>query len=334
MQGLDSNGSLGRLRRAGQRINVLRPRFPLSFVYATRANIPDYIVKKSGSSQITYRVIADHLGTPRLLVNVASGAVAHRLDLDEWGNVTSENGDTTLHPFGFAGGVWDRETALVRFGARDYDAETGRWTARDPIGLAAGDTNLYAYAGNNPLNLRDPNGLWIVQAAGAAVGAGFNMYDTWKAGGSAGDIAIAGAVGAVTGALSTLGAGWGNVALGALTSMTNKVAMNAISSGAGCSGGGSLADGVLLAGAFGAVGNGLANSIANRAQVRVLSGLPGRSHFFSAGKDLSRAAGLADVVSRSETMAVYNSIAFTFNESWTAVGTLFGNGAAGLGQEF
>jgi uncharacterized protein RhaS with RHS repeats len=47
----------------------------------------------------------------------------------------------------------------VRFGARDYDAETGRWTAKDPIGFIGGDTNLYGYVWNDPIQFIDPIGL-------------------------------------------------------------------------------------------------------------------------------------------------------------------------------
>jgi RHS repeat-associated protein len=64
-----------------------------------------------------------------------------------------------LHPFGFAGGLHDPETGLVRFGARDYDPATGRWTARDPILFAGGSANLYQYAGGDPVNRVDPLGL-------------------------------------------------------------------------------------------------------------------------------------------------------------------------------
>ncbi|MEX0729917.1 MAG: RHS repeat-associated core domain-containing protein, partial [Aquisalimonadaceae bacterium] len=46
-----------------------------------------------------------------------------------------------------------------RFGARDYDPQTGRWSAKDPIGFAGGDTNLYGYVLNDPVNLIDPEGL-------------------------------------------------------------------------------------------------------------------------------------------------------------------------------
>jgi uncharacterized protein RhaS with RHS repeats len=48
---------------------------------------------------------------------------------------------------------------LVRFGARDYDPYTGRWTARDPILFAGGQSNLYAYVNNDPVNGVDPTGL-------------------------------------------------------------------------------------------------------------------------------------------------------------------------------
>ncbi len=36
-------------------------------------------------------------------------------------------------PFGFAGGLYEADTKLVRFGARDYDPQFGRWTSKDPI---------------------------------------------------------------------------------------------------------------------------------------------------------------------------------------------------------
>jgi RHS repeat-associated protein len=75
-----------------------------------------------------------------------------------WGAVVSDT-NPGFQPFAFAGGLYDSQTGLTRFGARDYDAETGRWTAKDPIGFAGGDTNLYGYVANDPVNFIDPTGL-------------------------------------------------------------------------------------------------------------------------------------------------------------------------------
>ena len=53
----------------------------------------------------------------------------------------------------------------MRFGARDYDAEIGRWTAKDPISFEGGDGNLYGYCGGEPVARIDPSGrVWYVVA--------------------------------------------------------------------------------------------------------------------------------------------------------------------------
>ena len=124
------------------------------FIYGSRFNVPDYMVK----SEATYRIIADHIGSPRLVVDVATGDVAQRIDYDEFGNITLDT-NPGFQPFGFAGGLYDQHTKLTRFGARDYDAETGRWTARDPILFGGGQVNLYAYLAGDPIRFIDPAGL-------------------------------------------------------------------------------------------------------------------------------------------------------------------------------
>jgi RHS repeat-associated protein len=125
------------------------------FVYGTQINVPDYMIKNG----VTYRIITDHLGSPRVVVDAGTGVVVQRLDYDEFGNVTYDS-NPGFQPFGFAGGIYDRHTNLVRFGARDYDAVTGKWTAKDPIGFVGGDANLFGYVGNNPVNFVDPEGLY------------------------------------------------------------------------------------------------------------------------------------------------------------------------------
>jgi RHS repeat-associated protein len=126
------------------------------FVYATHVNVPDYMIRGG----VTYRILTDHLGSPRLVVDAVTGAVAQAMAFDEFGRVLNDT-NPGFQPFGFAGGLYDRHAGLVRFGARDYDAEVGRWTAKDPIGLGAG-TNLFVYVRNDPISAKDPFGLFDV----------------------------------------------------------------------------------------------------------------------------------------------------------------------------
>jgi len=143
-----------------------------------------------------YYILTDQVGSPKLITD-ESGNVVKQLDYDAFGNVISDSNTDFTIPFGFAGGLQDNGTGLIRFGYRDYDPETGRWTARDPIGFAGGDTNLYGYVLGDPINLIDPTGEFGV--AGAVVGAVVNAVSTYASGGSAGDVARAAVVGAATG---------------------------------------------------------------------------------------------------------------------------------------
>lgn len=129
------------------------------FVYASRTNVPDFMIRGGQ----TYRILTDHLGSPRLIVNVADSAVVQQLAFDEFGRVLTDT-NPGFQPFGYAGGLSDRNTGLVTFGARDYDPHTGRFTTKDPIGFAGGDTNLYVYVLNDPINLIDPMGTDWVEA--------------------------------------------------------------------------------------------------------------------------------------------------------------------------
>jgi len=124
------------------------------FVYATSANVPAYMIKGG----TTYRIITDSLGSPRIIMDVSTGALLQRMDYDEFGNVMLDT-NPGFQPFGFAGGLYDPDTKLVRFGARDYDAAAGRWTSKDPLDFAGGDTNLYGYVLADPVNSIDAAGL-------------------------------------------------------------------------------------------------------------------------------------------------------------------------------
>jgi RHS repeat-associated protein len=152
------------------------------------------------------------LGSIRLVVNSATGAIAQQIDYDEFGRILSDS-NPGFQPFGFAGGLYDHTTKLVRFGVRDYDPEIGRWTGKDPILFAGADTNLYGYVLRDPVNLTDASGKCIIcigAIAGAIAGAIGSGFGTAIAGGNAAAIAQSALNGAVTGALGGILATAGN----------------------------------------------------------------------------------------------------------------------------
>jgi len=143
-----------------------------TYAYGSKAQVPDVMV----TGNVPYRILTDHRGSVRSVVRLSDGAVMQRMEYDAWGAVVERyvaSGFAPV-PFGFAGGLYDedtgfmsatgpvlvadRETALVRFGARDYDAVTGRWMAKEPLGFDGGSANLYAYCHNDPINWVDRSG--------------------------------------------------------------------------------------------------------------------------------------------------------------------------------
>ena len=98
----------------------------------------------------TYYLTYDQVGSLRIVTD-ASGNVIKRIDYDSFGNVINDTNLGFVIPFGFAGGLYDRDTGLVKFGFRDYDPNVGRWIAKDPIGFAGSDINLYGYISEDPI---------------------------------------------------------------------------------------------------------------------------------------------------------------------------------------
>jgi RHS repeat-associated protein len=123
------------------------------FVWGEKINVPEYVFKGG----VMYRLVTDPRGSVRLVVHASNGTVAQRFDYDEWGRVTHDS-NPGFQPFGYAGGLYDHRTGLVQFGARHYNAEVGRWLSKDPILFDGGDTNLYGYVLNDPINFVDPTG--------------------------------------------------------------------------------------------------------------------------------------------------------------------------------
>jgi RHS repeat-associated protein len=87
-----------------------------------------------------------------------SGANVKHIKYDSFGKVKSQSSSIETR-FGYTGKALDEDTGLQNNWHRWYDAAVGRWLSEDPIGFAAGDSNLYRYVGNNATNATDPNGL-------------------------------------------------------------------------------------------------------------------------------------------------------------------------------
>jgi len=111
----------------------------------------------SGGS--VYYLTYDQVGSLRVISD-ATGNVAKRIDYDSFGNIIGDSNPGFAVPFGFAGGLHDRDTGLVRFGFRDYESDIGRWSAKDPVGFWGGDIDLYGYCLSDPINWLDSVGLW------------------------------------------------------------------------------------------------------------------------------------------------------------------------------
>jgi RHS repeat-associated protein len=144
----------------------------------------------------------------------ASGNIVNKYAYDAFGKVLSQT-ETIPNPFKYVGrfGVMDEGNGLLYMRARYYDPQVGRFINKDPIGLAGG-LNMYAYVGNDPINLLDPTGL---QSDEARVTQG----QFWV---SAGMIGVGATIGITTGwtgfgtvaAVALVGAGTANLAGGAI----------------------------------------------------------------------------------------------------------------------
>jgi RHS repeat-associated protein len=118
----------------------------------------------------TFYVASDQVGSPRLITN-STRANLRTVDYDSFGGVTADSAPTFDFSVGYAGGLTEAATGLVRFGFRDYEPASGRWVQRDPIKFKGG-MNHFAYVSNNPVQFSDPSGLMTLP------------YPTWLPGGS------------------------------------------------------------------------------------------------------------------------------------------------------
>jgi RHS repeat-associated protein len=111
--------------------------------------------------------LTDHLGSIRDLMD-NTGALQDHLDYDGYGNVT-ESKQSYGDRYKFTAREYDYDTGLQYNWARYYDTATGRWTEEDPLGFQAGDSNLFRYVTDDPVNAGDPLGLQAASAQALTV---------------------------------------------------------------------------------------------------------------------------------------------------------------------
>jgi YD repeat-containing protein len=83
------------------------------FVYEMHPNVPDYMIYDNQR----FLFVKDERGSVLRVVNTDNGETVQELTYDSWGKVLSDT-NPGFQPFGFAGGLYDPDTKLVRFRRR------------------------------------------------------------------------------------------------------------------------------------------------------------------------------------------------------------------------
>jgi len=125
--------------------------------------------------------LGDNLGTVRDLATSQGGTttIANHRVYDSFGNLQSQTNAAVDCLFGFTGRAFDEATGLQDNWHRKYDATTGGWLSKDPIGVTAGDANTSRYCNNSPTNATDPTGLAAEDIVDIVAVEAKNVW-TWK----------------------------------------------------------------------------------------------------------------------------------------------------------
>ena len=116
-------------------------------------------LNKNPSESLELFCGCDQVGSLKRLADAAGNEIKY-VNYDSFGNIVEETFPELGLPLGFASGLWDHESGLIRFGRRDYDPYIGRFLCPDPLGDTGGDHDPYDYCVDDPISYHDPNGLW------------------------------------------------------------------------------------------------------------------------------------------------------------------------------
>jgi RHS repeat-associated protein len=133
----------------------------------TADGIDQAVLMRAGDehADAMYAIITDHLGSVVAILD-SNGDLVETYEYTPFGKTTIKNSSGTVisesvlnNVLGFTGREFDTNTGLYYYRNRWYSPDLGRFLEPDPIGLRAGDVNLYRYVWNDPLRWVDPFGL-------------------------------------------------------------------------------------------------------------------------------------------------------------------------------
>ncbi|WP_449416146.1 RHS repeat domain-containing protein [Phormidium nigroviride] len=128
--------------------------------YLFGTGVDQLLAQEKGNGDVLW-ALSDQLGTVADWVD-DSGSVANHVVYDAFGGVVDESDSGFGSRYGFTGRELDEETGLYYYRSRYYDGAIGRFIGEDSVGFGGGDSNLYRYVANRPLDNVDPFGLFKI----------------------------------------------------------------------------------------------------------------------------------------------------------------------------
>jgi RHS repeat-associated protein len=120
--------------------------------YTFGPGIDEPLERKSGQNEY---YLSDALGSVIGLAD-GTGVIKTSYNYSPFGKKQT-TGTNSTNPFAFTGRE-DDGTGYYYYRARYYNPEQKRFISEDPLGFGGGDSNLYSYVGNNPVDFTDPFG--------------------------------------------------------------------------------------------------------------------------------------------------------------------------------